>query len=481
MVSRWRRRSAPVLTLALLLAVGLVAVRLGWVDSLLDRRDAGASAAPREPWQETVRSPPALATSTAAPDPARVRRALAGQLKAADLGAHVVAQVSGLTGGPLASIGTGAATPASTTKLLTSAAALHVFGPEATFATRLLSPRPGVLVLVGGGDPLLASKPVSARAPLRRADLVTLARAAAAKLRAAGLTRVRLSYDDLLFTGPATSPAWPASYVPEDVVSPVNALRVDEGRLPAGAGGGRDLTPALTTARLVAGALRTAGIAVAPRIRDGRGRGEEIARVTSAPLREIVQHTLETSDNDAAETLAHLVGTGPSGDGDGSFAGGVAGVERALTALGVPLAGVRLEDGSGLSRSDLVTPAALTAVLRRAVSDPALQALSYGLPVAGFSGSLAARFVDRDSEAGLGVVRAKTGTLTGVSALAGFVTDADGTPLIYVVIADRVPVTRTLAARASLDDAGAALAACHCSLAPPRDPTPTPTPTPPKG
>ena len=61
-------------------------------------------------------------------------------------------------------------------------------------------------------------------------------------------------------------------------------------------------------------------------------------------------------------------------------------------------------------------------------------------------------------------MRAKTGTLTGVSALAGIATDLDGTSLAFFLVADRVALLKTLDARDALDDAAAALAGCHCSV-----------------
>jgi D-alanyl-D-alanine carboxypeptidase/D-alanyl-D-alanine-endopeptidase (penicillin-binding protein 4) len=87
------------------------------------------------------------------------------------------------------------------------------------------------------------------------------------------------------------------------------------------------------------------------------------------------------------------------------------------------------------------------------------------LPVAGFTGSLAARFGNGDS-AGLGRVRAKTGTLSGVHGLAGTVTTRDGAVLGFVSIADRVPPADTLRARELLDRLFAALAGCACRATP---------------
>jgi D-alanyl-D-alanine carboxypeptidase/D-alanyl-D-alanine-endopeptidase (penicillin-binding protein 4) len=87
-----------------------------------------------------------------------------------------------------------------------------------------------------------------------------------------------------------------------------------------------------------------------------------------------------------------------------------------------------------------------------------------GLPVAGFTGSLASRFVH--DPAGRGTVRAKTGTLTGVDGLAGTVTTRDGALLGFVAVADRVRTGETLGARDALDRVAAALAGCACAATP---------------
>jgi D-alanyl-D-alanine carboxypeptidase/D-alanyl-D-alanine-endopeptidase (penicillin-binding protein 4) len=86
-----------------------------------------------------------------------------------------------------------------------------------------------------------------------------------------------------------------------------------------------------------------------------------------------------------------------------------------------------------------------------------------GLPVAGFNGSLSERFTETSDKEGRGSVRAKTGTLTGVSGLAGTVTDRTGTPMVFAVLADDIALLDTLDARAALDDIASALAACRCA------------------
>jgi D-alanyl-D-alanine carboxypeptidase/D-alanyl-D-alanine-endopeptidase (penicillin-binding protein 4) len=140
----------------------------------------------------------------------------------------------------------------------------------------------------------------------------------------------------------------------------------------------------------------------------------------------------------------------------------VSGIEQTLTTLGIPLAGLTLHDGSGLSRHDRLEPATLAAILRLAVSKPRLAGLLVDLPVAGFDGSLISRF-EKTAATALGLVRAKTGTLTGVHAMAGFAVDATGNPLIFIALADEVAVPRTLDARDVLDRIAATLSACRCS------------------
>ncbi|MGH3363007.1 MAG: D-alanyl-D-alanine carboxypeptidase, partial [Nocardioides sp.] len=184
---------------------------------------------------------------------AEVRRALAPYLRDRDLGRRVHAAVAGLDGpAEVFSTGSGTTMPASTTKLLTTTAALAALGPDHVFETRVVSAGRRI-VLVGGGDPLLAGRKAAGNTWPERADVATLARATARQLRQHGRRTVRLAYDDTLFSGPAENPHWRADYVPDGIVSPITALWVDEGRDPDGLGRVRD--PSATAAATFAAAL----------------------------------------------------------------------------------------------------------------------------------------------------------------------------------------------------------------------------------
>jgi D-alanyl-D-alanine carboxypeptidase/D-alanyl-D-alanine-endopeptidase (penicillin-binding protein 4) len=420
-------------------------------------------ALPKEAAVAPVSSPP----REVAADPARVAAAIAPLLRRKGiLGKHIGVLVTDLaTGRALYRAGTPLITPASTTKLLTTTAALETLGPMARFRTTVRwDAAHRQLVLVGGGDPFLASSPKAAAAGYpHKADVVTLARKAVAALRAKGVRRVHLAFDDSYFSGPSVNPAWPATYIPESVVPPISALWVDEGHGPGSEAFVSD--PAAEAARVFAAALRQAGLKVAPKVVRTQAAADtaDLAAVESAPLGEIVERTLEVSDNQAAEVLARHVGLAEKQQG--SFAAGTKAVFDTLTKLGVDMSGDTLYDGSGLSRMDRLKTDTLAAVVRLATSaqHPELRSVLTGLPVAGFTGSLTYRF-DKGPQEAKGRVRAKTGTLTGVHALAGVADDASGARMVFVLDADRVRLLKNLDAQTLIDRVAGALGACTCGV-----------------
>jgi D-alanyl-D-alanine carboxypeptidase/D-alanyl-D-alanine-endopeptidase (penicillin-binding protein 4) len=435
--------------------------------------DRWAPDEPPDPVREPAAVPPPQGMDIAAvpePEPvadaaeagpllrAAVRRTLAAALADPDLGPSVHAEVAALDGErPAYSTGSGTFIPASTLKLATAAAALAAFGPDHRFETTVVA-RGRSLTLVGGGDPMLARAPAPPDEWPRVADVRTLARQTAAAL--GGRKPVRLAYDASLFSGPSASPFWRADYVPDDIVSPIGALWVDEGI--SADRSERVADPAADAAAAFAAALSEQGVTVQGALRAARAPGgaRTLATVSSPPVSQIAEHVIEVSDNEGAEVLAHHVGLAVLDDG--SFAGGAAGVRQTLAGLGVPLAGAVIRDGSGLSRQNRVSAATLLEVLRVASQRPDLRAVVSGLPVGGFTGSLTFRF-DQAPAAGVGRVRAKTGSLGGVRTLAGIATDLAGTPMAFVLAADRIREPDTVEAEVSLDNLAGALGACRCS------------------
>ena len=388
-----------------------------------------------------------------------VRRALGRLTQAKRLGTSVAVVVGDAHGEVTYREGPRVVTPASTMKLLTSLAALEVVGGSHRFTTEVVR-RGGRVTIVGGGDPLLARRADPSAYP-QQADLTGLARDTARALRGAGVRAVRVSYDDSLFTGPVASTAWQADYLPDDVVSPITALWADEGRERAGFAG-RSGNPSAAAATYFADQLRARGIKIRGDVAFATAQGRTVASARSAELDEIVQHVLEVSDNEGAEVLARQVAVAEGQPA--SFTGAARAVEDVLGRLGVPLDDAEIHDGSGLSRQDRLRPTTLLDVLATAARRPELGGVLSGLPVAGFSGSLGYRFAASGTDAGLGFVRAKTGTLVagGVHGYAGVVTTRDDTVMTFVAIADKVKPINTDFVRTRLDQIASALAGCPC-------------------
>jgi D-alanyl-D-alanine carboxypeptidase/D-alanyl-D-alanine-endopeptidase (penicillin-binding protein 4) len=216
----------------------------------------------------------------------------------------------------------------------------------------------------------------------------------------------------------------------------------------------RSAAPDLAAGRSFA---RLLGVPSAPVARGPAGSGKQLAAVSSAPLATLVRQMLRFSDNVIAECLGRQVAIALHRPA--SFTGAAGAISAQVGKLGV-VAGHGMVDASGLAARDRLTPAVLVAVLRMAVRNPRLRDILDGMPVAGWSGTLSDRYLTGVSRAGAGVVRAKTGTLSGVSALAGLVHDRSGALLAFAVIADRAPDTET--AEAALDNVAGRLAECGC-------------------
>lgn len=462
-----------VVVVAALAGGTLVAWRAGALNTLVCGGPCGpeAVAAPASlDLDETPGRPTPDPTLRGVVDAAAVRAAIEPLLDDADLGGRVGAVVTDLDGGVgLAVDATSTFAPASTTKLLVAYAALSLVDPTTRFRTSVVRAADGRVVLVGGGDPYLAAERPDEPTRVDRADLTSLATRTAEALRAGGVTEVELGYDASLFTGPAESEGWEDSYVPGQIVTPVSALWADQGVVD----GVRSSDPARAAADRFAAELEDAGVEVTgdvEEVEDEPG-ATTLASASSAMLSQIVDAVLVRSDNDAAEVLLRHVAI--AAGQPASFEGGAAAVVDALAADEVPVRDVELFDGSGLSRDNRVTPTVLADVVRLSAQRASTSELLASLPVGGLTGTLQDRYGDDAAADGAGLVRAKTGTLTGIHALAGYVTDQGGHPLVFALTADDTEGLDPFATQAALDRVAAALASCDCaSDAPAAEPTP---------
>ncbi|GAA1258955.1 hypothetical protein GCM10009677_07270 [Sphaerisporangium rubeum] len=429
------------------------------------RRPPAVAASPTRAPVPIVTSEPVLAPESqgAAPAKAALGARLAPALGDRALGGNVAAVAVDVASGDrlFGSRADQGLTPASTTKVVTAVAALTSLGPDTKITTRVVSGKGRSIVLVGGGDVMLAGPKADKGGYPRTATLATLAARTAKALKEQGVTSVTLSYDDSLFSGPRTAPGWKPGYVPEGSVAPVSALTMDEGRVNPGKDA-RYPDPAGATAGAFRTLLAKSGVKVAgpvKRERAASGAGE-LAKVESAPVYELVEHMLTVSDNDMAEALTHLVAIKEGRPG--SFAGGSQAVQAILKKLGAAQ-GITTYDGSGLSTRNRITPAALARLvsLAAAPGNPHLRSAISGLPVAGFTGTLGNRYGRSDTRQGAGMVRAKTGTLNGVNTLTGLARTTDGRLVAFAFMADDVADPQ--GAMAALDRLATLVSRCGCS------------------
>ena len=451
--ARLGRNIVLVLLAVVVLAAGAFLAVPQWRAILPSGTVTHAASAPAGWTRPQTASPPALPLDDLSTAAAPSGRALAARI--ADL-AKVASATPGLvvidpaTGKVLVRRADRPLIPASTMKLLTCLAALEALGNDRTFTTSVLSPAKGVVVLRGGGDPLLHDARTAGRASLQQ-----LAATTAVALKRSGVTRVTLGYDSSLFTGRSWHPHWSDNY--RYSVSPITALMVDSG-FKAGSGEA-EKDPAKAAAMVFGKRLAKAGITVSTTkpMKAPRGAGE-LAAMHSAPVEQLIEHTLRYSDNVAAETLARQVGLAT--ERGGSFDAAEAAIRDTLKTLGLWSTGMVIDDNSGLSRNNRVSPGALAGTMRLVLAEPRFRSLLLGLPVAGVSGTLFDRFDDRAERAGRGVVRAKTGSLRDVGTLAGYLITADGAPLVFAIMANSV--VRPFATRDWMDRTTSAWAACGC-------------------
>lgn len=328
--------------------------------------------------------------------------------------------------------------PASVTKLIVAATALDVLGPAFRYHTILAAQQAigadgrlaGDLWLAGSGDPSLTGD------DLKR-GVGALARAG---LRAIG---GGVAVDPTAMRGPGLNPHWSPDDAGQDYAAPTNALSVDgdtveSTKLVAGVEE-RFWTPVQNVPQYAAAMLesivRARGIATSSPPRVGSAPLDSIVLWdhASARLRDLETHMLVVSDNHYAEQLLRTIGgeAGGSPDDRGGFT-----VERAfLSERGIPAPGLRLEDGSGLSPGDRVAAITFARLLVDAELHGGDATLYPMLPLGGRQGTL--EYYPFTSA--LGRVRAKSGHLSDVSSLAGYVNTRHHGRVVFAFLVDGSP------------------------------------------
>jgi D-alanyl-D-alanine carboxypeptidase/D-alanyl-D-alanine-endopeptidase (penicillin-binding protein 4) len=311
--------------------------------------------------------------------------------------------------------------PASTLKLVVAMAAVAKLGADHRFTTTAAVDGNGDLVVTGGGDPMLATQAFIDRArrqPVYREVAYTEIAKFAESIAAAGVRNVpAILVDDARHDGLRFLPDWKSNYVPDGEIGALGALAVDGGLAdPVARKAATD--PAVVTGQRLAEALAARGVTVGG-VRRGApvGATREVAKIESAPLRDIVGMMVTSSDNFVSETLVREIARAAAPNQPATTAAGLAEITRLLGTLGIPTAGTELHDGSGLAPNDRMRCNTLSAVVNLSQT-PKFAAVNESMAVAARSGTLIGSFL---GDPLAGNLRGKTGSLSGVVGLAGLV------------------------------------------------------------
>jgi D-alanyl-D-alanine carboxypeptidase/D-alanyl-D-alanine-endopeptidase (penicillin-binding protein 4) len=357
-----------------------------------------------------------------------------------------------------------AMTPASNMKLFTAGAALLALGPDFRYRTALYAaerPREegttedgtrvvvdGDLYLVGGGDPLLMTDPYFANlAPDESEDRTEIRELANQMLATYGLSALNggVLAVDSRYDDERANPQWADRFLTDGVVGVLGALVVDDGfrgwpdgypAYDSGVAPTRSDDPAVQAAAIFDDLLEANGVVVggAP----GRAPEDldldtlrELAFWESAPMSVIVRQMLLGSDNTTAELV--LKELGYARDEDGSTAAGVLAMSNALAEAGIDDTALFARDGSGLSGENQATCTLILDVLNHPQLRPTFRE---SLPVAAESGTLADDYV---GTAAAGRIKAKTGFLSTVVALSGYVSTLQNTEISFSFLVNAAP------------------------------------------
>lgn len=355
--------------------------------------------------------------------------------------------------------------PASTTKTLTAFAAVHTLEMSGTLDTEVYlthADTSPTIVLQGHGDMLLGEGQNDPSHINGRAGLATLAQNTAQSLRQRGIDQVALAVDDSLFGDDNTSTALEQNNDGDAMYTPLSSMAVDGGRMRYGLTADPDAftdyptlsrTTASDAAQTFRSLLTQQGITVTDSSDTGGAEtSARIAKVSSAPLNEVMAFMLRHSDNTLAELFARLtalkLGLGNSMDAD------IQAVVQVLRANDIPTDGLHLTSCSGLAAGTRLRIPTLLTVQRSLVGlDDGGAAEIEGLSVPGLTGTARNRAANDDIK---GLARVKTGSLGGVRALVGNVSREHGGVLLFAVIVN--DSSDELAANNAIDDFMAGLA-----------------------
>lgn len=355
--------------------------------------------------------------------------------------------------------------PASTTKTLTAFAAVHTLEMSGTLDTEVYlahADTSPTIVLQGHGDMLLGEGQNDPSHINGRAGLATLAQNTVQSLRQRGIDQVALAVDDSLFGDDNTSTALEQNNDGNAMYTPLSSMAVDGGRMRYGLTADPDAftdyptlsrTTASDAAQTFRSLLTQQGITVTDSSdTSGTEASARIAKVSSAPLNEVMAFMLRHSDNTLAELFARLtalkLGLGNSMDAD------IQAVVQVLRANDIPTDGLHLTSCSGLAAGTRLRIPTLLAVQRSLVGlDDGGAAEIEGLSVPGLTGTARNRAANDDIK---GLARVKTGSLGGVRALVGNVSREHGGVLLFAVIVN--DSSNELAANNAIDDFMAGLA-----------------------
>lgn len=457
---RWRKSTQVFIGVAVLAFVAALVAAAAFFTT--GGHGSGAARSPVPPPRPPTVKPGVtpVADTAVAPSPTGVTAALAPAAADPNLGRLGGRITDALTGKELwRQLDDLPLVPASTNKVLTAAAALLTLDRQARISTRVVaggSAAQAPVVLVGAGDPTLSAAPPGQdtwyRGAARINDLVE-------QIRRSGMTPTTVQVDISAFSGPTMAPGWDPADVDNGDVAPIEAAMIDAGRIqPTTVNSRRSRTPALDAGRELAKALGLDPAAVT--IANAPAGARQLAVVQSAPLIQRLSQMMNASDNVMAECIGREVAAAINRPE--SFTGAVDAITSRLNSAHVDTVGAALVDSSGLSVNNRLTARTLDGVMQAAAGPDQLvmRPLLDLLPIAGGSGTLGERFLDRSTEQGpAGWLRAKTGSLTAINSLVGVLTDSSGRVLTFAFISNEAGPN----GRNAIDNLATKLWFCGCA------------------